>query len=960
MGNRIISVILVLMLSLGSTVQGMGTNDPGEVGPTVAPARPDAATEVLVSGEDLCSRINGHFVENIGQKGTGAGKYYCTGSPLSVAFDDDWVAYVLDPEGSGTGVMYRVLFPGSNDVEPVGFDQLDHELNYFIGNDPEGWRTSVRSFHSVVYPSLYDGIDLGFWIRDGMLKYEFHVEPGASTSAIRMSYVGIDGLQVEGETGDLVIRTAVGDVVDKAPVSFYEGSSGDDAVPSAFRLLDDATVGMVLGPYDASRPLVIDPGLNFSTYLGGNQNDLVGKGVMDAEGYIYMAGSTYSANFPTTPGSYDTTISAWMDDYVAKLDKGGGKLVFGTFIGGVGHDVCYGVAVDKFGNVLTGGWTWMVMDFPTTTGAVQPWPGGGGRDGWATKVKADGKSLIFSTYVGGSNEDFLYGVNLDDDSNVYLTGYTLSTNFPVTSGAYCTTHSGNQDAFLQKLNHNGTKYIYSTYLGGPEDDEGGFVAPNATGCAVVVGTGSKDFPTTNGSLNTTYQGNKDGFVTKLNANGTALVFSTYIGGSKWDWCESVDIHRTGSIFVIGTTYSSDFPTTTGALDTTLSGERDAFLIKLNESGDKLLFSTYLGGKEHENGCDVHADYNATVFVCIDTGSNDLTTTMDAIDTTFNGGLYDVYIARINKTGEKLEYGTYVGGSASDTTLGIQRGTNFTTVMGGTSSNDFPTTKGAYDTTFNGGFDGFITRLRMGPPSIIKAFRPSAPLNLNVTTGLGIVNLTWEVPTDLGGVRLKGYVMYRGHSEDNLTELNVLPPTSVFLQDHPPEMGRTYFYAIRAFNFLGEGNWSNVINVTPYDVPTHPRNIKATPGCRTVHLQWDPPLRLGGLPIDGYYLFRGIETYNVWLYQTLDNVTSFVDDDLVDGRMYTYALIAHNAEGNSTMSRTVSTVPASPPTAPYGLKAVPGDAFVSLSWKKPQYDNGRGILGYRILRGTAEDLAGGGT
>ena len=319
--------------------------------------------------------------------------------------------------------------------------------------------------------------------------------------------------------------------------------------------------------------------LVYSTYLGGT-NGVAGDAIaVDAAGSAYVTGTAHSTNFPTTPGDFQTTYGGNGDAFVTKLNPKGTALVYSTYLGGTSYDYGYGIAVDGAGNAYVTGYT-ASSDFPTTPGAFQTTYAGGNGDAFVTKLNPKGTALVYSTYLGGSDSDGGYGIAVDSAGNAYVTGYTASTDFPTTPGAFQTTFGGNGDAFVTKLNPTGTALVYSTYLGGTRGDLGLGIAVDSAGNAYVTGyTASSDFPTTPGAFQTTYGGNQDAFVTKLNPKGTALVYSTYLGGTSGDFGLGIAVDSAGNAYVTGGTEFTDFPTTAGAYQTTYGGTYDAFVAK---------------------------------------------------------------------------------------------------------------------------------------------------------------------------------------------------------------------------------------------------------------------------------------------------------------------------------------------------------------------------------------------
>jgi hypothetical protein len=404
--------------------------------------------------------------------------------------------------------------------------------------------------------------------------------------------------------------------------------------------------------------------LVYSTYLGGTNDqtafsrpDFGSAIAVDSDGNAYVTGQAGSPDFPTTAGAFQTTRGGATDGFVAKLDPTGSALVYSTRLGGIGDDHGSGIALDAGGNAYVTGGT-SSTNFPTTAGAFQPIYGGGSFDSFVTKLDAAGSSVVYSTYLGGSGEESLSksGIAVDANGNAYVSGPTSSTDFPTTAGAFQPTYGGGAfDAFVTKLDAAGSALVYSTYLGGSGDEsrfEGG-IAVDTSGNAYVVGsTGSIDFPTTVGSFQSIYGGGSmDAFVTKLNPAGSALVYSTYLGGVGSDSGSGVAVDTGGNVYATGATGSLNFPTTVEAFQFVSGGSTDAFVTKLNAAGSALIYSSFLGGNGDDFGNAIAVDAAGNAYLTGSTGSENFPTTAGAFDTTFGSpfpgsGSPDGFVAKI--------------------------------------------------------------------------------------------------------------------------------------------------------------------------------------------------------------------------------------------------------------------------------------------------------------------------
>ncbi|HEV2177808.1 MAG TPA: choice-of-anchor D domain-containing protein [Terriglobia bacterium] len=477
-----------------------------------------------------------------------------------------------------------------------------------------------------------------------------------------------------------------------------------------------------VGTYDRTKPLVIDPALSYSTYLGGSSGDQ-GYGVaVDASGDAYVAGGTTSTDFPTTLGAFQTSYRGNADAFVTKLNPTGSALVYSTYLGGNMDDNGSGIAVDTNGDAYVTGQTGST-DFPTTPGVIQP-AYGGNLDAYVTELNPTGSALIYSTYLGGNGNEAGAGINVDALGNAYVTGLTASANFPITPGAFQTSCSAcngtNGNAFVTELNPVGSALVYSTYLGGSTSDSGQGIALDPSGNAYVAGIArSLDFPTTPGAFQTALKGAQDAFLTKLNSTGSALVYSTYLGGSSLDQAQGIAVDASGNAYVTGYTSSSDFPTTPGAFQTTCSNcanDHD-FVTKVDPTGSTLVYSTYLGGSGTEFGYGIAVDASDDAYVTGSTTSFDFPTTPGAFQTR-NAGSYDASVTELNPAGSTPIYSTFLGGSGVDTGFGIRVDASGSIyIVGGTGSTDFPATPGAFQTSCGGGCLGggnaFVTKFVPG-------------------------------------------------------------------------------------------------------------------------------------------------------------------------------------------------------------------------------------------------------
>jgi Beta-propeller repeat len=643
-------------------------------------------------------------------------KFISRGNGYNLFLTPTEAVLALRNKMEGTGAdqrsVVRMKLIGANSAPRVeGVDALSGKSNYFIGNDPSRWRRNVTSYAQVRYSSVYPGIDLIYYGNQQQLEYDFVVSPGADPDAIELSFDGADRMEVDAR-GDLILHTEGGELRQRKPLTYQEMNGRRREIASRYVLRGGQQVGFEVAAYDPARPLVIDPVLGYSTYLGGTASDVAQGVAVDAAGNAYISGLTSSLDFPTAEPLQPAPAGGLGSDvFVTKLNANGSGLVYSTYLGGNNIEEGLDIAVDREGNVYLTGFTFS-SNFPTMN-PFQPAISGFG-DIFVTKLNSAGSALIYSTYLGGSSVERGQGLAIDRQGNVYLTGSTLSSDFP-TMNPLQPTLSKSQDAFVTKLNSTGSALVFSTYLGGSDADTGGDIAVDLGGNVYLVGgTSSIDFPTANplqpaiADTGTTLRG--DAFVTKLDASGTALIYSTYFGGNSSDIGNDLALDAHGNVYITGTTLSTNFPTM-NPLQPSLAGGNDAFVAKIDQSGSKLHYSTYLGGSILDGGTGIAVDVRGNAYVIGSTNSNDFPT-LDPVQPTPVTPSLNAFVSKLKGDGSGFVYSSHLGGSATDFGQGIAldiRGNAY--VIGSTSSADFPTTPEAFQKELRGvSDDAFITKV----------------------------------------------------------------------------------------------------------------------------------------------------------------------------------------------------------------------------------------------------------
>ena len=619
-------------------------------------------------------------------------------------------------QGARSTSVVRMQLKGANSQpQMTGLEPLQGKVNYFLGSDPKQWHTNIPTYAKVQYQQVYPGVDMVYYGSNQQLEYDFVVAPGANPNIIQLAFNGASKLEVNQQ--NLVLHTNVGSIQLHKPVVYQQIEGKRREIASHYVLKGKNQVGFSMAAYDHNSPLIVDPVLSYSTYLGGS-NYHGGRGIaVDRAGNAYITGNSQSTDFPTTQNSFQAAYGgSGVDAFVTKINADGSALVYSTYLGGNKNDFGNGIAVDRAGKAYITGNT-ASTDFPTEN----PFQGtksgntidiySSAIDAFATKLNATGSALVYSTYLGGSDLEIGNGIAVDREGKAYITGSTNSTDFPTQNPFQGAKGSSiNQDAFVTKLNAEGSTLAYSTYLGGSNYDEGrGIAVDRANNVYMTGNTSSTDFPTENpvqaakGSV-----GNSDAFVTKLNATGSTLVYSTYLGGSRDDYGSRIAVDRAGNAYITGNTYSTDFPTLS-PVQAANGGNSDAFVTKINIMGSTLVYSTYLGGNGSDFGDGIAVGRASNVYIAGGTGSTDFPTE-NPVQAANGGGNNDAFVTKVNATGSTLVYSTYLGGSGNDFSLGIalDRADN-AYITGSTDSSNFPTLS-PLQAANNGSTNAFITKL----------------------------------------------------------------------------------------------------------------------------------------------------------------------------------------------------------------------------------------------------------
>jgi hypothetical protein len=682
---------LLIMFGLLTTRQHGSVAPPSEwsSAPGIFPIEPqklNSASHGQV--EQVMSDLPLRFMANAGQtdpavqftvKGAGHTIYF-TPEEIVLVASAEQRAYgegqnpIENSQSEATDSVVHLRFLDANSHPVVeGLEPLPGVVNFFLGSDSAKWRVNVPTYEAVIYRDLYPGIDLVYRGTEGHLKSEFRLAPGADPAAIQMAYEGITDARVR-ENGALILETSSGELIEEAPL-IYQGVDGvQQIVAGGYTLIPHSPsagyiVGFQLAAHDPTLPLVIDPVLDFSTYLGGSGSEQ-GRGVaVDGDGNVYVTGYTQSGDFPTR-NALDTSLGGTQDVFVTQIISTSEVYTYGfsTYLGGSGYDYGYAVAVDDVGNVYLAGSTWS-GDFPTQNALDTSL--GGSSDLFVTQiVSASGVYTFgYSTYLGGSGSESGYDIALDGAGNVYMTGETWSSDFP-THNELDTSLGGTIDAFVTQIISAGGVYTYgfSSYLGGSGNDRGLGIAVDRAGNVSVVGeTSSSDFSTYN-AFDTSLGGSWDAFVTQIVSTSGVYTYgySSYLGGGSSDYGNDIAVDSSGNAYVTGDTSSGDFPTH-NALDTSYGGVSDAFVTQIVSASGVYIYgySSYLGGGNGDYGYGIFVDSAKNIYVTGYTLSGDFPT-HNAPDTSLGGGR-DAFVTQLINIYDAYIYGysTYLGGSGYD-------------------------------------------------------------------------------------------------------------------------------------------------------------------------------------------------------------------------------------------------------------------------------------------------------
>jgi len=733
-----------------------------------------------------------------------------------------------------TYATVRLSLAGANPHAPVeGNDLQPGRSNYFIGNDPSRWQRNVPHFARVRYRGVYPGVDLVYYGNQGQLESDYILAPGADPAQIGLQIKGASAAKLDSQ-GALILATAAGDVVLHKPYAYQETAEGRREVAANFVQHGQNLVGFRVAPYDTRQPLIIDPvTMVYSTYLGGTNKDFANAIAVDAAGNAYITGFTLSKQTDPNPfplknpyqGTFLATGANAQETFITKLDPNGSSLIYSTYLGGTASgaavDQGSGIAVNANGEAFIVGTT-SANDFPTS-GTVSPLqsvlPNSSGA-AFLTQLNAAGSALLYSTYLGGNGHDNGLGIALDPASSAasggiaYVTGVTTSTNFPTTPGAFQTsnnvlTATGNT-GFISKIDATkpgNSGLLYSTYLGGSGGDTAQAIAVDSSGNAYVTGqTQSADFPRPLPSppAPAPFQpglaaaGAINAFIAQINTTvpgSGGLIYSTYLGGTGTltgggDQGNGITLDGSNNVYVVGTTGSNDFPVSTGAYQTISHNQaagllhRQAFVARFDTLQSDLnsrIYSTYLGGSGSlgDSGTAIVVDSLKNAYITGHETSNDFPVTTGAPQANPQG--QNAFVAVFNPAGTSLVFSTFWGGDGRTDGAGIALDTAsppnmYLTGGTGSSSATFGTSIAAFQTTFGGIQDAFVTKFTpasaAGAVSVAPTSLAFGSQTVNTTSAAQTVTLT----NGANAALTINSISFSGANGSDFSETNNCPAT----------------------------------------------------------------------------------------------------------------------------------------------------------------------------------------
>lgn len=635
------------------------------------------------------------FEENMGQVDSKVG-FLSRAPGYTFLFNELDIVIALQSDKKSPQSVFKLAFLGHNNPSVNGEGVLKSYSNYFLGNSSNSWITKVPHFSRVVYSNLYPGIDAVFYGNNQKIEYDLIVTPGADPSKIQFSLSGIESLSFQNGSLKIGMKNAE-EVIMEKPIVYQDIDGLRKDVLGEFVLLahsgDTYMLGFSIGEYEASQSLVIDPIINYSSYIGGSRETTVAGVSIDEEGNAYITGKTYSLDFPIlSPSLAPSTILENAAAFVTKISSDGTELLYSTYLGGSTVDSennaskTFGnsIAVDINGNAYVTGFT-NAKDFPTTTSLSYEVDITKG-SAFVTGIDPSGSSLLFSSYLGGNEYTAGNSITVDLKGNVYITGETIATNFPTKNPLYATNiTTGSSIAFITAVAHDGSSLIYSTYFGSNKKTSGNAIAVDKYGNAYITGIAGQGLPTVGDPLQ--IGAKSGGFVAKIASGGTKLIYSSYLGNSG----TGIAVDKKGNAFVVGQTSSPNFPLKGRPIAPKANSTNTGFITGINPDGTNLIFSKYLGGSSNKDKLSgVSVSSSGNLYLTGITYSLDFPLKGKTISPNAIAGRGVGFVTVLKKKAKGMIYSTYLGGGAGDKGTDIkigERGEAY--VVGSTYSLDFP-------------------------------------------------------------------------------------------------------------------------------------------------------------------------------------------------------------------------------------------------------------------------------
>jgi hypothetical protein len=735
----------------------------------VSPSQPERvlSLEERKSISENFGQVPLHFELNQGQASQDV-RFVSRSNGRALLLKQNETQLVLANKKNKQPDVLKMKLEGANDNLTVeGLDELQGRTNYFIGDDPNEWQKAVPTYKRIKYSNVYDGVDLVYYGNQRELEYDFIVAPNTNPDVIKLNFENAEDITIDAN-GDLILKIGNHTIRQHAPIAYQEINGQKQEVSSQWsltkvpsskfqvlsleqtatdngqRTTDNFIIKFDVGNYDQTKPLIIDPVIVFSSYLGGSAGDDLftieaGFSVkVDSSGNVYVAGITPSADFPTQ-SPHQPASGGNYDAFITKLNPSGSALLYSTFFGGSDEDRIYSIALGANNEMFVAGYTYST-NFPTMT----PYQSSnrGLNDGFIARFTASG-TLNYSTYIGGTNQDSANFIKNEGSNIVAFAGSTSSTNFP-TASPLQPNNAGNTDFFAGKLNLTTNTLIFSTYFGGASSDSMIFSsgAMDSSGNVYIAGvSNSFDFPTTPNAFQTENNGSDDAVVTKINSSGNSMIYSTFVGGNLIDSADALAVDSNGNAYITGFTRSANYPLR-NAVQPQLR-DPDAFVTKLNSSGTALIYSTFLGGLNLERGSGITADANGNCYVTGRSNSGDFPVKRAVRPPR---GLDDAFVSRFNRDGA-LVFSTLLGGNANDYGYAIAADNNNNAYVTGRATRNFFTTTGAFQRTLGGQADAFVTKINASVRKVKSDFDGDGKTDLAVfrnATGV------WHLQSSLNG------------------------------------------------------------------------------------------------------------------------------------------------------------------------------------------------------------------